>query len=274
MCAVALSDPVGRRPSAGGVPGAKRAPYPGFLEPCDPTLRDRAPDGFGWLHEIKIDGYRAQVHIHHGRVSVYSRSGYDWTEQFGQIARAVEALSADELIIDGEATVLGNTGRPDFQALRRELARKNSDRLVYKPAANEVLQRWPEGPKPTRYAIRTDARLPLWLNRYNGPQAACSQTPFCTSQLVRLRKERTRQWGIVPAHAPAGIGDHVQRSMGRRKGVIEELALTRQQLGPSVEERARHNDDARPRAFHPDGARGRRNVLFLLDLRDLERGVR
>jgi bifunctional non-homologous end joining protein LigD len=35
------------------------------------------------------------------------------------------------LIIDGEATVLGNTGLPDFQALRRELAKKHSDRLVY-----------------------------------------------------------------------------------------------------------------------------------------------
>src|SRR6516164_8310620 len=41
------------------------------------------------------------------------------------------------------------------------------------------------------------------------------------------RKERARQWRIVPAYAPAGIGDHLQRNMGRRKGVIEELALTR-----------------------------------------------
>ena len=40
-------------------------------------------------------------------------------------------------------------------------------------------------------------------------------------------KERARQWRIVPAYAPAGIGDHLQRNMGRRKGVIEELALTR-----------------------------------------------
>jgi bifunctional non-homologous end joining protein LigD len=94
-------------------------------------LRARAPDGLQWLHEIKIDGYRAQLHIRGGRVSVYSRSGYDWTKQFGQIARAAEALSTIDLIIDGEATVLGNTGLPDFQALRRELAKKHSDRLVY-----------------------------------------------------------------------------------------------------------------------------------------------
>jgi hypothetical protein len=44
---------------------------------CDPTLRDHAPDGPAWLHEIKIDGCRAQVHIHHGPISVYSGSGYN-----------------------------------------------------------------------------------------------------------------------------------------------------------------------------------------------------
>jgi bifunctional non-homologous end joining protein LigD len=85
-----------RWPLAADVPGAKRAPYPGFIAPCDPTLRARAPGGSQWLHEIKIDGYRAQVHICAGRVAVYSRSGYDWTKQFGQIARVAEALSAHD----------------------------------------------------------------------------------------------------------------------------------------------------------------------------------
>ncbi len=47
------------------------------------------------------------------------------------IARAAEALSARELIIDGEATVVGKTGLPDFQGLRRELAKKHTDRLIY-----------------------------------------------------------------------------------------------------------------------------------------------
>src|ERR1700716_2835570 len=130
MCAVALKrSPRSRRRLA--LPGAKPAPYPGFIAPCDPTLRERAPEGSDWLHEIKIDGYRAQLHIHNGRVKVYSRSGYDWTEQFSQIARAAEALSGRDLIVDGEATVLGSTGLPDFQALRRELAKKHSGRVTY-----------------------------------------------------------------------------------------------------------------------------------------------
>ena len=48
-------------PPPPALPGAKPAPYPGFIAACDPTLRERAPEGTDWLHEIKIDGYRAQL---------------------------------------------------------------------------------------------------------------------------------------------------------------------------------------------------------------------
>jgi bifunctional non-homologous end joining protein LigD len=64
---------------------AKSAPYPRFIEFCDPTLRERAPAGDEWVHGIKVDGYRAQIHIRDGKVIAYSRSGYDWTEQFAAI---------------------------------------------------------------------------------------------------------------------------------------------------------------------------------------------
>jgi bifunctional non-homologous end joining protein LigD len=104
---------------------------PGFIEPCDPTLHERAPTGSGWVYEIKTDGYRAQVHIRAKRVTVYSRSGYDWTDEFAPIAKAAARLKVREAIIDGEATVLGNTGLPDFQALRRELRNRQSKRLTF-----------------------------------------------------------------------------------------------------------------------------------------------
>src|SRR5437764_6627593 len=119
MCAVVLRRSKQRR--AGSAKHATANPQPGFIEFCDPALREQAPTGPEWLHEIKTDGYRAQLHIRGGRVTVYSRSGYDWTDEFAPIARAAEALAAHNLIIDGEATVLGATGLPDFQALRREL---------------------------------------------------------------------------------------------------------------------------------------------------------
>jgi ATP-dependent DNA ligase len=52
-------------------------PYPDFIEPCHPVERDSPPSGGNWVHEIKADGYRAQVHVRDGKATVYSRRGYD-----------------------------------------------------------------------------------------------------------------------------------------------------------------------------------------------------
>ena len=37
------------RLDASVVPGAKPAPFPGFIEPCHPTLREEAPAGARWV---------------------------------------------------------------------------------------------------------------------------------------------------------------------------------------------------------------------------------
>jgi hypothetical protein len=36
---------------------------PGFISPQLATLKMRAPSGGQWIHEIKYDGYRIQIHI-------------------------------------------------------------------------------------------------------------------------------------------------------------------------------------------------------------------
>src|SRR3954467_4240499 len=128
MCAVALrSSPR----SVARVPGARKSPIPAYIEPCDPTLRERAPRGEDWRYEIKGDGYRAQLHLHDGAIKVYSRTGLDWTGQFSSIASAARELKAESVIIDGEAVVYGANGVPDFQQLRRELGKRKSPRVRY-----------------------------------------------------------------------------------------------------------------------------------------------
>src|SRR3954447_9140876 len=128
MCAVALrSRPI----SLSRVAGARKAAIPHFIEPCDPTLRERAPQGGEWRYEIKGDGYRAQLHLHDGAVKVYSRTGLDWTGQFSSIASAARELKARSAVIDGEAVVYGANGVPDFQQLRRELGKRKSPRVRY-----------------------------------------------------------------------------------------------------------------------------------------------
>jgi ATP-dependent DNA ligase len=54
-----------RRVDPSAVPGAKPAAFPGFIEPCHPTLREEAPSGERWVHKIKFDGYRTQAHLDH-----------------------------------------------------------------------------------------------------------------------------------------------------------------------------------------------------------------
>jgi bifunctional non-homologous end joining protein LigD len=65
-------------------------------------MRSSARAG-SWIHEIKADGYRAQVHVRDGKVTVYSRRGHDWTAEFAAIARAAEAPPARHAVFDGEA---------------------------------------------------------------------------------------------------------------------------------------------------------------------------
>ncbi|MGY3610994.1 MULTISPECIES: DNA ligase D [unclassified Bradyrhizobium] len=128
MCAVALRS-VGS--GLAHINGARKAPKPNFINPCDPTLRNQPPDGRGWVYEIKADGYRAQLHLDGREITVYSRTGYNWTEQFSSIAAAARKLKAKTAVIDGEAVVYGSQGLPDFQQLRRELGPQKSNRIRF-----------------------------------------------------------------------------------------------------------------------------------------------
>jgi bifunctional non-homologous end joining protein LigD len=101
---------------------------PGFIKPQLATLKSKAPRGEQWLHEIKYDGYRVQVHLNRGRKKVYTRNGLDWTKRFSTIAAALDI--AGEAIIDGEVVVV-HEGRTNFSELQAELAAGRQDRLVY-----------------------------------------------------------------------------------------------------------------------------------------------
>jgi ATP-dependent DNA ligase len=111
-----------RRVDPSVVPGARPAPSPGFIETCRPALREEAPSGGRWIHEIKFDGYRTQVHMRNGRPAIHTRRGHDWTHRFQPIADALAALPANDVILDGEAVVADSRGVPDFGLLHTDLA--------------------------------------------------------------------------------------------------------------------------------------------------------
>ena len=76
---------------------------PGFIKPQLATLKAKAPTG-DWLHEIKYDGYRVQVHISAGRKRVFTRNGLDWTKRFSVIANTLDIPG--QAIIDGEVVIV------------------------------------------------------------------------------------------------------------------------------------------------------------------------
>jgi bifunctional non-homologous end joining protein LigD len=101
---------------------------PGFIKPQLATLKAKAPVGPQWIHEIKYDGYRLQLHVNDGSSKVYTRTGLDWTKRFSLIAGALHIPG--QAIIDGEAVVI-QEGRTNFSELQAELAAGRQDKLVF-----------------------------------------------------------------------------------------------------------------------------------------------
>lgn len=116
---------------ASSVKGAKGAKMPGFIAPCLATLRDKVPSGNNWIHEIKFDGYRLQLHKKENDIRCFTRRGHNWTKRFSPLVEAAWHLPATQLILDGEVIVPTETGHSDFGALEKDLGSGRSDRFVY-----------------------------------------------------------------------------------------------------------------------------------------------
>jgi bifunctional non-homologous end joining protein LigD len=111
-----------KKPAAIGV----KARFPGFIEPSLATSIEKVPSGARWLHEIKFDGYRVQLHIANEDIKVFTRRGNDWTKRFKKIAADAYLINAGSAIIDGEIVVPATDGTTDFSVLQNELKGKST----------------------------------------------------------------------------------------------------------------------------------------------------
>ncbi len=121
-----------RRTRAGTLDGINLTPF----HPVKCMLASPEPDGEGvwqrmtaaggrevWL-EDKLDGIRAQLHAHGGRVALYSRDLKPLTATFPEIAAAARGLDA---VLDGEI-VAWRDGKPlGFFELQKRLGRTERD---------------------------------------------------------------------------------------------------------------------------------------------------
>lgn len=102
---------------------------PAFIEPQLCRSVERPASGRDWVHEIKFDGYRIQMRIENGVVTLKTRKGLDWTARFDVIAKTAAGLP--DVIIDGEIVALDVHGSPDFAALQAALSEDKTDKLVF-----------------------------------------------------------------------------------------------------------------------------------------------
>jgi bifunctional non-homologous end joining protein LigD len=83
------------------------------------------PTRRGWLHEVKYDGYRIEARKAGDDITLFSRSGLDWTVRFPAIAQALLSLPTENALIDGEVAFVLPSGITDFKSLQEHIDTPN-----------------------------------------------------------------------------------------------------------------------------------------------------
>ncbi|TJZ91210.1 DNA ligase D [Paracoccus gahaiensis] len=85
--------------------------HPGALPRHQPvqlaTLTDDLADAGAHWHELKLDGYRAQVALGQGGPRILTRGGHDWTDRFAELLPALRDLPCKAALLDGEIVAGG-----------------------------------------------------------------------------------------------------------------------------------------------------------------------
>ncbi|HTT43273.1 MAG TPA: DNA ligase D [Steroidobacteraceae bacterium] len=155
--------PPERPPAAAGGRARPARGLPSFVEPQLCRLVDRAPNEPDWVHEIKFDGYRLQLRVASGKVSLRTRKGLDWTAKFTALVRAARVLP--DCLIDGEVVALDHRDQPNFAALQAALAENATEHVVFFAfdllyAGGEDLRALPLSERKARLQQLLAAQLP------------------------------------------------------------------------------------------------------------------
>ena len=115
---------------------APREALPGFVQPQLAGQGSKPPVGNDWIHELKLDGYRIQIHVASGRkgtraATLFTRTGLDWTHRMRGLAEAAAKLKVESCILDGEFVALDHEGRSNFSDLQAAFQEGKQAGLVY-----------------------------------------------------------------------------------------------------------------------------------------------
>jgi bifunctional non-homologous end joining protein LigD len=198
----------------------------------------------GWIFELKYDGYRLIGAREKGRARLFYRRGREATAVFPELARALELLPFGDVVIDGEAVVLDEKGRPNFAALagrglltnrgeiRKAAAAHPATLFVFDLLAfegfdlrslplfkrKEILRRVLPQAGPLRYSDHVEEKgeafypevIKLGLEGTVGKRADSAYRSGRTGDWIKFRADRTGDFAIVgftePQGARAGLG--------------------------------------------------------------------
>jgi bifunctional non-homologous end joining protein LigD len=96
-----------------------------FIHPCRPIVAKQPPQGPGWGHELKHDGYRLQIHVRDGRVRLYTMNGSNWTDRYPRIIEEAVRIKG-AAILDAEVVCLDDQGVPQFDTLHSRTANQEA----------------------------------------------------------------------------------------------------------------------------------------------------
>ncbi len=113
--------------------------FPGFVTPQLAQQATAPPNSSEWVHELKLDGYRIQIHVRtrgggssrRRAATLYTRKGLDWTARMRELASAASQLDVDDAIIDGEVVVLDEAGKTSFAELQAAFQEGGKAHLIY-----------------------------------------------------------------------------------------------------------------------------------------------
>ena len=129
------SSPISTKPpNPTELPNLQQLPketQPEFLEPQLAQETEAPPEASGWLHELKLDGYRMQARKSGRGVQMLTRSGLDWTYRVPSVAEAVARLPAKSLTLDGEVVVLAPDGTSNFADLQASFQQGANNPLTF-----------------------------------------------------------------------------------------------------------------------------------------------
>jgi bifunctional non-homologous end joining protein LigD len=91
-----------------------------FIHPCQPIVAKQPPSGPGWVHGLKHDGYRLQIHVGDGRVRLFMMNGADWSKHPRIVEEAARIKGS--AVMDAEVVCLVKKGISDFDRLHGRTA--------------------------------------------------------------------------------------------------------------------------------------------------------